>query len=213
MITQLFSIIAPVFFGTAFGYVWARLDKPFDAEFVTSLVFNLGTPLLVFSTLTKLNTDPQAFADLALVVVVALILFWLISVAVLKIVGLDLRTYLATVMIPNTGNVGLPLSFFSIWRRRVRICDHCLHNCKFDPIYGWIGDRFGHILTAGIVEKFADLCRFSRTFGNDYKISIAGIACQHRPYLRPVFHSADADNAWCVTGKTQNNQFPPQHCA
>ena len=113
MITQLFSIIAPVFFGTAFGYVWARLDKPFDAEFVTSLVFNLGTPLLVFSTLTKLNTNPQDFADLALVVVVALILFWLISVAVLKIVGLDLRTYLATVMIPNTGNVGLPLSFLA----------------------------------------------------------------------------------------------------
>ena len=113
MITQLFSIIAPVFFGAAFGFVWARLDKPFDAEFVTSLVFNLGTPLLVFSTLTKLNTDPQAFADLATVVVVALIAFWLISVAILKMARLELRTYLATVMIPNTGNVGLPLSFLA----------------------------------------------------------------------------------------------------
>ena len=68
MITQLFTIIAPVFFGAASGYVWARLGKPFDAEFVTSLVFNLGTPLLVFSTLTRLETDPQAFVDLALVI-------------------------------------------------------------------------------------------------------------------------------------------------
>ena len=113
MITQLFSIIAPVFFGAAFGFVWARLDKPFDAEFVTSMVFNLGTPLLVFSTLTRLNTDPQVFADLAIVVVVAVFSFWLISFAVLKIARLDLRTYLATVMIPNTGNVGLPLSFLA----------------------------------------------------------------------------------------------------
>ena len=113
MFTQLFSIIAPVFFGAAFGFVWARLDKPFDAEFVTSLVFNLGTPLLVFSTLTKLDTDPQAFADLAMVVVVAVVCFWLISVAVLKMARLELQTYLAAIMIPNTGNVGLPLCFLA----------------------------------------------------------------------------------------------------
>jgi hypothetical protein len=103
MIMQLFSILAPVFFGAAFGYGWAKLDKPFDAEFVTSLVFNLGTPLLVFSTLTRLDTDPLAFADIALVIVVA----------ILKIAQLDLQTYLATVMIPNTGNVGLPLCFLA----------------------------------------------------------------------------------------------------
>jgi malate permease and related proteins len=113
MITQLFNIIAPVFFGAAFGFVWARLDKPFDFEFVTSLVFNLGTPLLVFSILTKLETDPKIFADLALVVVLAVILFYLISVVILKIARLDRRTYLAAIMIPNTGNVGLPLCFLA----------------------------------------------------------------------------------------------------
>jgi malate permease and related proteins len=113
MITQLFNIIAPVFFGAAFGFVWARLDKPFDSEFVTSLVFNLGTPLLVFSILTKLETDPKIFADLALVVVLAVILFYLISVVILKLARLDRRTYLAAIMIPNTGNVGLPLCFLA----------------------------------------------------------------------------------------------------
>ena len=113
MIVQLFSIIAPVFFGVAFGYVWARLDKPFDTEFITTLVFNLGTPLLVFSTLTKLNTDPKAFAGLAVVVIVALVFFWFCSFIVLKLAKLNLRTYLASVMIPNTGNVGLPLCFLA----------------------------------------------------------------------------------------------------
>jgi malate permease and related proteins len=113
MINQLFNIIAPVFFGAAFGFVWARLDKPFDSDFVTSLVFNLGTPLLVFSILTKLETDPKIFADLALVVVLAVILFYLISVVILKIARLDRRTYLAAIMIPNTGNVGLPLCFLA----------------------------------------------------------------------------------------------------
>jgi predicted permease len=113
MITQLLSIIAPVFFGVVFGYVWARLDKPFDSEFVTSLVFNLGTPLLVFSTLTKLNTDPEAFKDLALVMVVALVSFYVISVIILKLARLNYKTYLSAVMIPNSGNIGLPLCFLA----------------------------------------------------------------------------------------------------
>jgi predicted permease len=113
MITQLLSIIAPVFFGVVFGYVWARLDKPFDSEFVTSLVFNLGTPLLVFSTLTKLNTDPEAFKDLALVMVVALVSFYVISVIILRLARLNYQTYLSAVMIPNSGNVGLPLCFLA----------------------------------------------------------------------------------------------------
>ena len=113
MIFHLLTIIAPVFFGVTFGFVWSRLDKPFDTEFVTSLVFNLGTPLLIFSTLTKLDTDPRAFADLAMVMVVALFLFLIISFLVLKVFGLDQRTYLATIMIPNTGNVGIPLCFLA----------------------------------------------------------------------------------------------------
>ena len=113
MIFHLLTIIAPVFFGVAFGFVWSRLDKPFDTEFVTSLVFNLGTPLLIFSTLTKLDTDPRAFADLAMVMVVALFLFLIISFLVLKVFGLDQRTYLSAIMIPNTGNVGIPLCFLA----------------------------------------------------------------------------------------------------
>ncbi len=113
MIFHLLTIIAPVFFGVAFGFFWSRLDKPFDTEFVTSLVFNLGTPLLIFSTLTKLDTDPRAFADLAMVMVVALFLFLIISFLVLKVFGLDQRTYLAAIMIPNTGNIGIPLCFLA----------------------------------------------------------------------------------------------------
>mgnify|MGYP001429170954 CR=1 FL=1 len=48
-----------------------------------------------------------------MVVVTALILFLVISYVVLKILGLDQRTYLGAVMIPNTGNVGLPLCFLA----------------------------------------------------------------------------------------------------
>ena len=113
MLAQLLTIITPVFFGVAIGFIWSRLGKPFDTESITSLVFNLGTPFLIFSTLTRLDIDPEIFQNLAMVVVVALLLFFLISLLILKILRLDFRTYLATIMIPNTGNVGIPLCFLA----------------------------------------------------------------------------------------------------
>ena len=113
MIIQLLPVIAPVFFGVAFGFAWARLDKPFDVEFITSLVFNLGTPLLIFSTLTKMSIDLQAFADIAIVIVIALVLFLIISFLILRILNLNQRTYLTAIMIPNTGNIGIPVCFLA----------------------------------------------------------------------------------------------------
>src|SRR3546814_5761653 len=57
---QLAAIIAPVFACAAIGYLWARLRRPFETEFVTALVTNVGTPCLVASTLTKLSVDVDA---------------------------------------------------------------------------------------------------------------------------------------------------------
>ena len=113
MITQLFSIIIPVFFGVGCGYLWVRSGQSFDQEFITNLVFNIGTPLLIFSTLTRLDVDSRAFTEIAMVTVIALLIFFVISTLILKIAGLSQRTYLAAIVIPNTGNVGLPLCFLT----------------------------------------------------------------------------------------------------
>ena len=51
MIGQLFAIIAPLFVCAGIGYGWARAGRDFDVDLVTSLIFLLGTPCLVFSTL------------------------------------------------------------------------------------------------------------------------------------------------------------------
>jgi len=88
MLTQLLTIIIPVFFGVSIGFIWSRMGKPFDTESVTSLVFNLGTPFLIFSTLTRLEIDPETFANVAIVVVVALLLFFLITLLLLYILHL-----------------------------------------------------------------------------------------------------------------------------
>jgi predicted permease len=57
MIAQLFAIIAPILVCSAIGYGWARIKAPFHSETLGSLVFLVGTPCLVFSTLTSIRLD------------------------------------------------------------------------------------------------------------------------------------------------------------
>ena len=53
MLTELFTIIAPVFVCAAIGFVWKRRGHPFDADFIINLTTVIGMPCLVFATLVK----------------------------------------------------------------------------------------------------------------------------------------------------------------
>jgi predicted permease len=62
MIAQLFAIIAPILVCSAVGYGWARIKAPFHSQTLGSLVFLVGTPCLVFSTLTAIRLEPAVSA-------------------------------------------------------------------------------------------------------------------------------------------------------
>ncbi len=109
MLGDLFAIIAPVFICAGIGFIWARQKRPYDTDLVTALMTNIGGPCLVFYTLTDADIDPNAFISMALIAIVAMACFALISGIIVKLVGADLRAYLPSLMFANTGNMGLPL--------------------------------------------------------------------------------------------------------
>jgi predicted permease len=113
MFGELFAIIAPLFVGAGIGYVWGRLDRPYDADLITSLVFLFGTPCLVFSTLTKLEVDPAALGEIALAAAAALITFMIVGGVILRLAGLPYHSYLPALTFPNAGSAGLPLCLFA----------------------------------------------------------------------------------------------------
>ena len=43
MLAELFAVMAPVLAGAGLGFTWVRLGHPYPVEFVTRLVFNIGT--------------------------------------------------------------------------------------------------------------------------------------------------------------------------
>ncbi|MDA0654264.1 MAG: AEC family transporter, partial [Proteobacteria bacterium] len=112
MIAQIAAIIAPVAIVVGGGALWDRLGRPFDTAFVTNLVFYVGAPALVFSTLSELVVLDEAwrFAGAA---ALALALFGLFGAAALMALRLPVRDFVNTLMYPNLGNMGLPLCLFA----------------------------------------------------------------------------------------------------
>lgn len=113
MIAQILTIIAPVFCIVALGYFWARWRQAFDSETLTNLVVKVATPCLVFTNLTQLSLGLNAIAEMAFAAVVSVALSAVIGFIVLKVSGLPQHTYLASLMHPNTGNIGLPLALMA----------------------------------------------------------------------------------------------------
>ncbi len=102
-------MVAPVFTVVGLGYLWARLDQRFDTETLTNLVVKLGTPCLIFSTLTSINISLYAIGQMVLAASISLSLAGILGWCFLTYAGLSRRTFLPSMMHANTGNIGLPL--------------------------------------------------------------------------------------------------------
>lgn len=107
------DISAPVALLALAGYAWIKSGHDYPLDFVTKLSMNLSVPALIFTALMKSTLDPAALKALLLASVLGYgglcAAFW----ALIRIAGLDRRTYLAPLIFGNTGNVGLPLALFA----------------------------------------------------------------------------------------------------
>lgn len=110
---QLFNVLAPVMVVAALGFAWAKARQPFDNAFVSTLTFNIATPMLIFSSLTKLHVDAAAVGEVALATFVVTMTLIVVGAGLLWILRIPLRPYLTPVMVPNTGNVGLPVCYLA----------------------------------------------------------------------------------------------------
>lgn len=113
MYTQLIPILAPVFLVTLLGYGWARLGAPFQREFLTGLVMNIGVPCLILNGTQHLEADAGVFLSMIGYAAIALVVCTLVGGVVLRALGQPLRSYLPPIAFGNAGNLGLPLCLFA----------------------------------------------------------------------------------------------------
>lgn len=113
LILTVLQIVAPVGILASVGYTWVRLGLEYRLEFVSRLAMTLAVPSLIFTALMKSTVDPAALTAVFLAAVAGYgaltLLFW----GLIRVAGLDRRTYLAPLIFGNTGNLGLPLALFA----------------------------------------------------------------------------------------------------
>lgn len=113
MYQQLVPIITPVLLCAALGYGWARLGLPFDREFVTRIVMNIGAPCLVLNGISATGVDSTSFVAMIGAAILLLVIVTATATAILGILRQPLRSYLPPVAFGNVGNMGLPLCYFA----------------------------------------------------------------------------------------------------
>ncbi|WP_227367697.1 AEC family transporter [Halomonas sp. M20] len=113
MLAELFAVMAPVFFGAGLGFCWIRLGYDYPVEFVTKLVFNIGTPALILAALGNAEIDAQSFGQTLLGALTVMGIMAGVSLLMAKALRKDWRVIISPTMYPNTGNMGLPVTLYA----------------------------------------------------------------------------------------------------
>ena len=108
------NALAPVTAGVGIGWWWTRSGRALDAAALTPLMMSIGTPCLVFAALARVHVAPEAFAASALAAAVALAAVALAGALMLHLLGLEVRTFFASVAFPNAGALGLPVAWYGL---------------------------------------------------------------------------------------------------
>ena len=109
MYLQIFNVVGPVFIMTFIGFILARRFPELDSRTLSTCVLMVATPALVFSTLTSLEVTAASLAKMAFAAALGVGVAGLIAWAILLIIRFPVSTFLPSLMLPNSGNIGLPV--------------------------------------------------------------------------------------------------------
>lgn len=113
LIITVLEIVAPVFLLAGVGFAWVKFGQEYRIEFVTRLAMTLSLPALIFVSLMQTQIDPSALAALSLATLVTYAAITVLSFVLVRVMGLEARTFLSPTIFGNTGNLGLPLAMFA----------------------------------------------------------------------------------------------------
>ena len=110
---KLFEVLFPVFFIVGIGYFLGKKNPNFDTTFITTYAGNFGTPALVIFALTAGGVTFEVFKEFFFYALILLSAFGIIGLIFLIIMKKDYIRELPTFILPNTGNMGIPICLFA----------------------------------------------------------------------------------------------------
>ena len=110
---KLIDVLFPVFFVIGVGYYLGKKDPNFDTKFITNFAGNIGTPAMIFYTITTTGITLNIFIEYFIYALIIIGGFSLVGLLFLFILKKDVISELPPLILPNTGNMGIPICLFA----------------------------------------------------------------------------------------------------
>ena len=110
---KIFEVIFPVFFVIGVGYYLGKKNPKFDTNFITNFAGNIGTPAMIFYTVTTTGITLSVFTHYFIYALIMIGGFSIIGLIFLFSLNKDLSMELPPLILPNTGNMGVPICLFA----------------------------------------------------------------------------------------------------
>jgi malate permease and related proteins len=110
---KLLDVIFPVFFVIGVGYYLGKKNPKIDTNFITNFAGNIGTPAMIFYTVTTTGITFSIFTHYFVYALIMIGGFAIIGLISLSILQKDLSMELPPLILPNTGNMGIPICLFA----------------------------------------------------------------------------------------------------
>ena len=111
---KLFEVLFPVFFIVGIGYYLGKKNPKINTTFITNFAANIGSPAIVIYSLNSTNISFNIFRDYFWYYLIAICGFFLVGSLILFFLKTkDIIRELPPSVMPNTGNMGLPICLFA----------------------------------------------------------------------------------------------------
>ena len=110
---KLFEVLSPVFFIVGIGYFLGKKSSNIDTSFITNYSANFGTPALIIFGIMSSDVTYSMFADYFIYWLIAMAIFGIVGIIFLILMKKDYIRELPPFILPNTGNMGIPICLFA----------------------------------------------------------------------------------------------------
>ena len=118
---EMLNVLGPVVLITLIGFLMGRSKIDLHAGTLSTTVILVATPALIFSTLTSIGVTIEMLLNMAASAFLSVTIAAVLGLIVVKASGFSLRTYLPSLMFPNSGNMGLPLVLLAFGEEGLRL--------------------------------------------------------------------------------------------
>ena len=110
---KLFEVLFPVFFMVGIGYFIGKKNPKLDTSFITNFAANVGSPAMVFYAITTTGVTFSMFIEYFWYSLIAIFAFALVGIIFLFFLKKEIIRELPPFVLPNVGNMGLPICLFA----------------------------------------------------------------------------------------------------